>query len=91
MANKETVGFQNIELISDRPFEDWEEDFKRVKDEHPDQVLIGSVMESFEKGRWQEVCARSAEAGCDVRDNVTKSTTLLIVGDPDVRKLAGHK
>ncbi len=64
-ANNETIGFQNIELISDRPFEDWEDDFKRVKDEHPDKVLIGSVMESFEKGRWQEVCARTAEAGCD--------------------------
>lgn len=64
-ADKETVGFQNIELISDRPFEDWEADFKRVKDEWPDRILIGSVMESFEKGRWQEVSARSAEAGCD--------------------------
>ncbi len=61
----ETIGFQNIELISDRPFEDWEADFKTVKDEHPDRILIGSVMESYEKGRWQEVSARSAEAGCD--------------------------
>ena len=61
----ETIGFQNIELISDRPFEDWVADCKTVKDTHPDRILIGSVMESFEKGRWQEVSARSAEAGCD--------------------------
>lgn len=63
--NKETIGFQNIELISDRPFEDWLDDFKKVKDAYPDRILIGSVMESYDKGRWQEVVARSAEAGCD--------------------------
>ena len=62
---KENVGFQNIELISDRPFEDWEDDFKRVKDTYPDRILIGSIMESFDKGRWQEVAARSLAAGCD--------------------------
>ncbi len=32
----------------------------------------------------------AAEAGCDVGGNVTKSTTLLVVGDQDVTKLAGH-
>ena len=63
--SKDNIGFQNIELISDRPFEDWLDDFKRVKDEWPDHILIGSVMESYEKGRWQEVCVRSLEAGCD--------------------------
>lgn len=63
--SKDNIGFQNIELISDRPFEDWLDDFKRVKDEWPDNILIGSVMESFEKDRWQEVCVRSLEAGCD--------------------------
>ena len=30
--SKENIGFQNIELISDRPFEDWEDDFKKIKD-----------------------------------------------------------
>jgi len=64
-ASRDNVGFQNIELISDRPFEDWEEDFRRVKREWPEQILIGSVMESFVKSRWQEVATRSVEAGCD--------------------------
>lgn len=32
----------------------------------------------------------AAFAGCKVMDTVTKSTTLLIVGDQDIRKLAGH-
>jgi DNA polymerase-3 subunit epsilon len=33
----------------------------------------------------------AAEAGCDVRSSVTKATTLLILGDQDLRKLAGKK
>lgn len=33
----------------------------------------------------------AASAGCDVKDNVTKATTLLVVGDIDVSRLAGHK
>jgi DNA polymerase-3 subunit epsilon len=32
----------------------------------------------------------AAQAGCDVGAGVTKDTTLLVVGDQDIRKLAGH-
>lgn len=32
----------------------------------------------------------AAEAGCDVAEGVTKHTTLLVVGDQDIQKLAGH-
>lgn len=63
--SKDNVGFQNIELISDRPFEDWLDDYKRCKDSHPDHVLIGSIMESYDKDRWQEIASRCLEAGCD--------------------------
>ena len=62
---KDNVGFQNIELISDATFEDWEDWYKETKDTHPDGMLIGSIMESFEKGRWQELAARCEAAGCD--------------------------
>ena len=61
----DTIGFQNIELISDADFEAWEDWFKEIKDVVPDRPLIGSIMESYEKGRWQEVAARSVAAGCD--------------------------
>ena len=33
----------------------------------------------------------AAEAGCDVASSVTRKTTLLVVGDQDIRRLAGHK
>jgi len=61
----DAIGFQNIELISDRPFEDWEVDFKKVKDAYPDRALIGSIMECYDKGRWQELASRCFAAGCD--------------------------
>jgi len=61
----DNVGFENIELISDRPFEDWEADFKRVKDAYPDRILIGSIMEQYKKERWQELATRCLAAGCD--------------------------
>ena len=61
----DTVGFQNIELISDRPFEDWEVDFRKVKDSWPDRILVGSIMERYDKGRWQELARRCFDSGCD--------------------------
>jgi dihydroorotate dehydrogenase subfamily 1 len=61
----DNIGFQNIELISDRPFEDWEDDFKKVKDAWPHRILIGSIMECYNKDRWQELAGRCLAAGCD--------------------------
>jgi DNA polymerase-3 subunit epsilon len=33
----------------------------------------------------------AAELGCDIADGVTKKTTMLVVGDQDIRVLAGHE
>lgn len=64
-SKKDIFGFQNIELISDRPFADWMDDFKRVKDEYPDKILIASIMEEPRKEAWQEITERCQEAGAD--------------------------
>ena len=48
---KEVIGWENIELISDRPFKIWEEEFKKCKDMFPDRVLIASIMEEYRKDR----------------------------------------
>lgn len=61
----DVIGFQNIELISDRPLEDWEQDFKAVKKEYPKKILIASIMESYEQKRWEELAKRCAAAGVD--------------------------
>jgi len=38
-----------------------------------------------------EAAQLASQAGCNVSDSVTKKTSLLVVGDQDVRKLAGHE
>lgn len=61
----DTIGFTNIELISDRPLEDWLEDYKRLKAEYPDRVLIASIMEQYDKERWQKLVRLIDECGVD--------------------------
>jgi DNA polymerase-3 subunit epsilon len=39
----------------------------------------------------REAAELAASAGCQVTASVNKTTTLLIVGDQDIRKLAGHE
>jgi dihydroorotate dehydrogenase subfamily 1 len=63
--SKEVIGWQNIELISDRPFETWLEEFDSVKQSHPDGILIASVMEEYVKDRWVEMIQRCQEVGVD--------------------------
>ncbi len=59
------VGWQNIELISDRPFDVWIDEFKRVKDKYPRGVLIASIMEEYRKDAWVEIVERCQDAGVD--------------------------
>ena len=61
----EVIGWENIELISDRKFEIWLDEFKRCKDQYPDGVLIASVMEEFNKDAWVEMVQRCEAAGVD--------------------------
>ncbi|MDG1137611.1 MAG: NAD-dependent dihydropyrimidine dehydrogenase subunit PreA [Phycisphaerales bacterium] len=63
--SKEVIGWQNIELISDRPFETWLEEFDSVKQSHPDGVLIASIMEEYNKERWVEMIERCQAVGVD--------------------------
>ncbi|HWD18066.1 MAG TPA: NAD-dependent dihydropyrimidine dehydrogenase subunit PreA [Verrucomicrobiae bacterium] len=67
MANdaQEVVGWENIELISDRPFKIWIDEFKKCKDQFPDGVLIASIMEEYSKDAWTEIVERCQDAGVD--------------------------
>lgn len=60
---REVLGWENIELISDRPLEVMLDEFKRLKAEFPDRVLIASIMEEYNKaavrgagGLWAMPC-----------------------------------
>src|SRR5580698_10541715 len=61
----EVIGWENIELISDRPFKIWLDEFKRCKDLFPYCVLIASIMEEYRKDAWVEIVERCQDAGVD--------------------------
>src|SRR5436190_2436308 len=63
--NGEVIGFENIELISDRPIEVWLEEFRQVKKEYPQHILIASIMEEYSKDRWQELTRVVQDTGVD--------------------------
>lgn len=58
----------------------------------PDGLLFGEVVVftgALEIPR-REAADLAAAVGCEVAQSVTKATTLLVVGDVDVKRLAGH-
>ena len=61
----EVIGWENIELISDRKFPVWLEEFRKCKDAYPAGVLIASIMEEFNKDAWCEIIERCQDAGVD--------------------------
>jgi len=63
--SSEIYGWENIELISDRPFDTWIKEFHEVKTKHPSGVLIASIMEEYNRDAWHEIVERCQEAGVD--------------------------
>ncbi len=61
----EIYGWENIELISDRPFDKWIDEFKQIKDTHPNGVLIASIMEEYHRDAWIEIVEKCQSAGVD--------------------------
>jgi len=61
----DVIGFQNIELISDRPFETWLPELRECKQRYPERVLIASIMEEHDRARWHEIVERTQETGVD--------------------------
>jgi dihydropyrimidine dehydrogenase (NADP+)/dihydropyrimidine dehydrogenase (NAD+) subunit PreA len=63
--SKEIFGWENIELISDRSFETWMDEFKQIKDKYPDGILIASIMEEYRKDAWCEIVEKCQDVGVD--------------------------
>lgn len=63
--SQEIIGWENIELISDRDFGTWIDEFKQIKDKYPDRVLIASIMEEYRRDAWIEIVERCQDAGVD--------------------------
>jgi DNA polymerase-3 subunit epsilon len=64
-----------------------------TREGNPDGPLFGHVL-VFTGALGitrREAADIAARVGCSVADGVTRRTTVLVVGDQDVRKLAGHE
>lgn len=64
-ATGQVYGFENIELISDRPVSVWLDEFREVKNKWPDRVLIASIMAEYKKDDWQELAEVVQATGVD--------------------------
>src|SRR3974377_1746939 len=64
VAGMRMVGFNNIELISDRSVETNFREIHEVKERWPHRAVIASLMVDTRE-RWHEFVKRSADAGAD--------------------------
>ncbi len=59
------MGFNNIELISDRPVEDNLREIADVKRNYPDNAVIVSLMVESTRDAWHEMVKRAEDTGAD--------------------------
>jgi dihydroorotate dehydrogenase subfamily 1 len=61
----EVIGFENIELISDRPFDVWIDELTELKKRYPKKMVIASIMEEYRREAWHEIVERTQATGVD--------------------------
>ncbi len=59
------MGFNNIELISDRPIEVNLQEIAEVKRRYPKHVVIASLMVESKREVWHDIVQRAEDAGAD--------------------------
>jgi len=65
VGNDRMVGFNNIELISDRPLDVNLQEIKRVKRDWKDRAMIVSLMVPCEEDAWKRILARVEDTEAD--------------------------
>ena len=63
--DRHLIGFNNIELITDRPLEVNLEEIARVKRAWPDRAMVVSIMVPCEEEAWKAILPRVEDTGCD--------------------------
>ena len=64
-SDRTLIGFNNIELITDRPLQINLDEIKRVKRDWPDRAMIVSLMVPCEEKNWRDILARVEDTGAD--------------------------
>ncbi|MBN1638944.1 MAG: NAD-dependent dihydropyrimidine dehydrogenase subunit PreA [Ignavibacteriales bacterium] len=61
------ISFENIELLSERTPDEWYEDIRKLKQNYPNKVVIGSIMgDAKEPTNWLELAIGCQQAGVDL-------------------------
>ena len=64
-AGTRMMGFNNIELISDRPIETNLREIAEVKRRYPKHIVIASLMVESTQAAWHDMVGRAEDAGAD--------------------------
>ncbi len=64
-GDRRLIGFNNIELITDRPLEVNLREIKEVKRDWPDRAVVVSLMVPCEEAAWKQILPLVEETGAD--------------------------
>ena len=64
-GDRRVLGFNNIELISDRPLQSNLDEMKRVKRAWPDRAVVASIMVPCTEDDWKNILVKVEDTGCD--------------------------
>ena len=65
LGSSRMMGFNNIELITDRPVEDNLKEIAEVKRNYPKHAVIVSLMVESKRDAWHEMVRRTEDTGAD--------------------------
>jgi dihydropyrimidine dehydrogenase (NAD+) subunit PreA len=63
--DRRVIGFNNIELISDRPLQVNLDEMRRVKRDWPDRAVLASLMVPCTENDWRDILRKVEDTGCD--------------------------
>ena len=64
-GDRRVIGFNNIELISDRPLKNNLDEMKRIKRAWPDRAVVASLMVPCTEDAWKNILVQVEDTGCD--------------------------
>ena len=64
-GDRRVIGFNNIELISDRPLQNNLDEMKRIKRAWPDRAVVASIMVPCTEESWKNILVKVEDTGCD--------------------------
>jgi len=63
--DRRVIGFNNIELISDRPLQVNLDEMRQVKRDWPERAIVASLMVPCTENDWRNILRKVEDTGCD--------------------------